>query len=216
MSRQKIPQQTETKVLLNSRRRCCICYGLDRDTRIKQGQIAHLDKNPNNNQIENLAFVCLPHHDTFDSRTSQSKGLTSAEVKEFRNELDKYVNDNWNKIIIENHHIKVDIFTGSYYRGNEFESSELDIKFLGGNLIHVKGTALWGINREYGPNIGQLDFVTNIELNKAVFSDSLFDEKYSLELEFRSNKLVVLENYVAGYFGMNVSFEGEYHRGGIV
>ncbi len=87
MSRLKIPQQTETKLLLNSRRRCCICFGLERDTRIKQGQIAHIDKNPNNNQIENLSFLCLDHHDAFDSRTSQSKGLTKAEVIEFRNEL---------------------------------------------------------------------------------------------------------------------------------
>lgn len=212
MSRQKIPQQTETKILLNSRRRCCICFGLERDNRIKQGQIAHLDKNPNNNQLENLAFLCLPHHDMFDSRTSQSKGLTKAEVIEFRSELEIYISENWNRQIIENNQIKIDIFTGSYYRGNEFESSELEVTFLGGNLIHVKGDASWGKTREYGPNIGQLDFVTEVEINKATFKDKLFDDEYSLELVFMGDKLTVLENYLVGYFGMNASFGGEYYK----
>lgn len=212
MNRQKIPQQTETKILLNCRRRCSLCFGLERDNRIKQGQIAHLDKNPNNNQLENLAFLCLSHHDMFDSRTSQSKGITKAEVIEFRNELETYISDNWNRQIIENNQIKFDIFTGSYYRGNEFESSELEVTFLGGNLIHVKGDSFWGKTSEYGPIIGQLDFVTELEINKAIFKDKLFDEEYSLELVFKGNKLTVIEEYVAGYFGMNVSFDGEYDK----
>ncbi|GAH76957.1 unnamed protein product, partial [marine sediment metagenome] len=57
--------------------------------------------------------------------------------------METYITYNWNKPILENNQIKVDIFTGSYYRGNEFESSELEVTFLGGNLIHVKGDALW-------------------------------------------------------------------------
>ncbi len=212
MNRQKIPSQTETKVLLNSRRRCCICFGLERDNRIKQGQIAHLDKNPNNNSIENLAFLCLAHHDNYDSKTSQSKGFTKNEVVTFRNELEDYINQNWNKPILEDNKIKVDIFTGKYYRGNDFESSELEITYLGGNLIHAKGDALWGKNREYGPNIGQLDFVVELDLNKARFTDKLFEEEYCLNLDFKGDKLIVEENYIVGYFGMNVSFGGEYYK----
>jgi hypothetical protein len=65
--RQTIPQTTETQLLLNCRRRCCICYGLKRDSRIKQGQIAHLDHNRSNYDINNLAFLCLTHHDIYDS-----------------------------------------------------------------------------------------------------------------------------------------------------
>jgi len=36
-------------------------------------------------------FLCLPHHDEYDSRTSQSKGITISELKQFRNELYEYV-----------------------------------------------------------------------------------------------------------------------------
>jgi hypothetical protein len=64
-----------------------VCYGLNRDKTIRPGQIAHLDSNPSNNDEDNLVFLCLEHHDQYDSRTSQSKGLTESEVRHFRMEL---------------------------------------------------------------------------------------------------------------------------------
>ncbi len=85
--RKNIPQATETEVLRQSRRRCCICFGLNRDIEEKKGQIAHLDKNPTNNKTSNLAFLCLEHHDEYDSQTSQSKGLTQAEIRSYRDDL---------------------------------------------------------------------------------------------------------------------------------
>jgi len=80
-----------TSVLRRSRRRCCICFGLHRDDAVKKGQIAHLDHDPDNNSIDNLAWLCLEHHDEYDSRHSQSRSLQLAEVKAYRDELyDKY------------------------------------------------------------------------------------------------------------------------------
>jgi hypothetical protein len=64
---------------------------LRKDTREKKGQIAHLDHNCANNNIGNLAWLCLEHHDQYDSRTSQSKGLTQQEVKKYRTQLHKAV-----------------------------------------------------------------------------------------------------------------------------
>jgi CheY-like chemotaxis protein len=60
---------------------------LSSDYSIKQGQIAHLDKDPRNNSVDNLAFLCMPHHDQYDSTTSQSKNLTIEEVKLYRAQL---------------------------------------------------------------------------------------------------------------------------------
>jgi hypothetical protein len=82
-----IPDGTVTEVLIRSRRRCCLCSGLQGDIEIKQGQIAHLDRDASSNRPDNLAFLCLPHHDVYDSRTSQSKGFTIDEVKIYRAEL---------------------------------------------------------------------------------------------------------------------------------
>ena len=53
----------------------------------KKGQIAHLDRDPSNSDPDNLAFLCLEHHDEYDSRPSQSKGLTIEEVKRYRADL---------------------------------------------------------------------------------------------------------------------------------
>jgi hypothetical protein len=91
MNRAHLPQGIETAVLKTSRRRCCICFGLHGDQSVKRGQIAHLDRNPNNNNVENLAFLCAPCHEEYDSRTSQTKGFTIREVKEYRSELFAYL-----------------------------------------------------------------------------------------------------------------------------
>ena len=85
--RRKASRGTEAAVLTQSRRRCCICFGLHRDVEVKTGQIAHLDGDRSNSAVDNLGFLCLVHHDQYDSRTSQSKSLTVEEVKAYRTEL---------------------------------------------------------------------------------------------------------------------------------
>jgi hypothetical protein len=60
---------------------------LKRDFSEKEGQIAHLDHDRTNGADENLAFLCLPHHSLYDSRTSQHKNYTMLEVKAARNKL---------------------------------------------------------------------------------------------------------------------------------
>src|ERR1035437_1080022 len=85
--RKKTPPEVEVEVLKRCRRRCAICFGLARDEAIKSGQIAHLDGKPSNVDLDNLAFLCLEHHDQYDSSTSQSKSLTLREVKAYLSEL---------------------------------------------------------------------------------------------------------------------------------
>lgn len=85
--RKAIPTETETQVLHLSRRRCCVCFGLDNDFGTKKGQIAHLDGKHSQNRLDNLAFLCLEHHDEYDSTTSQSKGLRRSEVAGYRDSL---------------------------------------------------------------------------------------------------------------------------------
>jgi hypothetical protein len=86
-TRKKIPDATQAEVLVQSRRRCSVCFGLNRDDSVKKGQIAHLDGNRDNNDIANLVFLCFDHHDEYDSSTSQSKGLARAEIERYREEL---------------------------------------------------------------------------------------------------------------------------------
>jgi hypothetical protein len=85
--RQRVPSNTVAEVISSSRRRCCICYGLVGDLSLKRGQVAHLDRDPSNNDSDNLAFLCLDHHDVYDSRMSQSRGFAPKEIKKYREEL---------------------------------------------------------------------------------------------------------------------------------
>lgn len=87
MTRTAVPGDIQDQVILLSRRRCCICFGLHGDVDVKPGQIAHLDHDNKNNELDNLAFLCLTHHDQYDSKTSQSKGFRENEIKKFRTEL---------------------------------------------------------------------------------------------------------------------------------
>lgn len=85
MTKRKRPADvTQFKVLYSSARRCCVCFVLDRDYSAKKGQIAHLDRDPSNNSLDNLAWLCLEHHDAYDTSTSQSKGFSESEVRRYR------------------------------------------------------------------------------------------------------------------------------------
>jgi hypothetical protein len=85
--RPAIPAATEAELLLKSGRRCAICFGLEGNDAVKPGQIAHLDHDRANNKLDNLCFLCQPHHDQYDSKTSQTKGLTEHEVRSYRDQL---------------------------------------------------------------------------------------------------------------------------------
>ena len=90
----------EKEVLLASRRRCCLCVFLHDQDKVCRGQIAHLNRNRSDSRFENLVFLCLEHHDEYDSQTSQSKALTIEEVREYRNRL--YVkNPDFKKTIVQ-------------------------------------------------------------------------------------------------------------------
>ncbi|MDO8583067.1 MAG: hypothetical protein Q7R51_00880 [bacterium] len=93
-SRPKVPPETETRLFILCRRRCALCFGLNFDFSEKKGQIAHLNHNRSDNRINNLAFLCLTHHDAYDSTPSQSKSITQGETLCFRKELYKAIVDN--------------------------------------------------------------------------------------------------------------------------
>lgn len=83
--RRYIPDDIELRVLNRSRRRCALCFHqLNGYLTENYWQIAHIGKDPANYKEDNLAWLCLDHHSVFDSRTSQHKNYTQAEVKNAR------------------------------------------------------------------------------------------------------------------------------------
>ena len=215
MKRKKLSKEQEVKILVLSRRRCCLCSGLNRDLQIKQGQIAHLDSNPENDNFDNLAFLCLSHHDSFDSTTSQSKGLIAEEVKIYRKELYEIIDQVWKQPlkIGDSNFYPFDEIAGHYIKEDDYESAEIEVINLPNEKLKIIGFALYGKNFPGGPNIGELDFVTNIE--KKVDGESVCsfqDNSYKLKLIFNRTGLTAVEEHMPGYFGINVSFGGDYKK----
>lgn len=95
MARKVVPKRIQTQILLKSKRRCALCFGLHNDTDIKEGQIAHIDRNNKNNNEENLAYLCLYHHNEYDSIKSQSKNLTEYELIEYKSKLERYMENSF-------------------------------------------------------------------------------------------------------------------------
>ena len=148
MSRKSVSATVQANVLVKSRRRCCICFGLNRDISIKQGQIAHLDRDSANNVEENLAFLCFDHHNQYDSTTRQSKNLTRQEVIHYKQELISSNEVAFAHKVTSSKAGNVDVedLSGHYIRDGEFDSAEVTVRRLPDGRYYVEGYALWGEN----------------------------------------------------------------------
>lgn len=196
------------------RRRCSVCHGLHRDTSVKQGQVAHLDQDRTNHSLDNLAFLCLPHHDEYDGTTSQSKGLTAAEVRRFRKELHEVIAAAW-RVPVQLAGVLVAPLgvSGKYVRETDSEYADLEVTEQPTETVRVVGWAVWGTKREFGPNLGDVEFEAPMVDRTVTFVDERrTGEPYRLEIRFEASGAVAREQYAVGYFGMNVSFDGTYRR----
>jgi hypothetical protein len=99
MTRKRISEVSQANVLLKSRRRCCLCFWLKGEDEVKKGQLAHLDGDNKNAAEDNLAFLCLEHHDEYDSTPRLSKGLRQREVTRLRDELYKEMEYRFRNVI---------------------------------------------------------------------------------------------------------------------
>jgi hypothetical protein len=68
-------------ILFASDRTCCVCR-----ERGKRVQIHHIDDDPSNNAIENLAVLCFDCHDQTQLRGGFGKHLTAPVVEKYRDE----------------------------------------------------------------------------------------------------------------------------------
>ena len=224
MTRKPISKEVETNVLLSSRRRCCICFGLNRDTGLKSGQIAHLDHDNSNNAESNLAFLCFNHHDEYDSRSSQKKGMTINEVKAFRTELVNALGSAFSQSVHFGELMTppADPYAGKYIRlGTGSDSAELLLTPLpdayeGRARYYVSGLALWGAERPNGPNLGILEELADMYdrgILELRHGQALDGELRITTIRFTEpGHIKVDQNFHFGLYGNNVRFDGVYQR----
>jgi len=75
--RDRIPRRVRTEILLANRHVCCVCQRIN-------VQIHHIDGDPSNNAPDNLAVLCLRHHDLATMKVGLSAKLSQAEVQAFK------------------------------------------------------------------------------------------------------------------------------------
>lgn len=91
--RVKVPHDKEVKVLVKNKHQCCVCRELRSSQEV---QIHHIDGNPSNNELENLAVLCIYHHDLANiglkrGKLGQGKKITPNEVRVYKNDWEKRV-----------------------------------------------------------------------------------------------------------------------------
>ena len=209
-TRPSIPRETEAQVLYRSRRRCAICFGLNRDASEKRGQIAHLDHDRSNNNIKNLAFLCLDHHDQYDSRTSQSKGFRRTEVQYYRADLEEALRASFSAPLqLYRDDPSIREWEGIYRCESGNASAELRIVRSSPDCYWIFGLAFWGIQTSEVPHDGILDAAAMLKGDCLV----LKEQDYELSMALTNLGLTATEKpLAASLFGMNVSFEGQYRR----
>lgn len=87
MTRKPIPPVIQADVVIKSKRRCPLCVFINNNESERPGQIAHLNGDHSDSRFDNLVWLCLEHHDKFDSTTRQTKNYTQAEVRSYRDQL---------------------------------------------------------------------------------------------------------------------------------
>jgi Restriction endonuclease len=85
--RKVLPGAVVQQVLLNCKRRCCICYAAGKDD-VREGNISHLKRigESDMESEDNLVFLCYQHH-----REMETGKLDAEEVRTARQELYRFL-----------------------------------------------------------------------------------------------------------------------------
>ena len=75
--RTRLPDSVRTRVLVANRHSCCVCQRID-------VQIHHIDGDPSNNADDNLAILCVPHHDKATPAHSLTAKLKASEIRVYK------------------------------------------------------------------------------------------------------------------------------------
>src|SRR5262245_16251026 len=79
--RTPIPDEVAADILYQHDRTCCVCTEPG-----KAIQIHHLDEDPSNHSADNLAVLCLQHHEETQIRGGFGRKLRDVDVRKHRNE----------------------------------------------------------------------------------------------------------------------------------
>ncbi|ABS55940.1 HNH endonuclease [Methanoregula boonei 6A8] len=136
--RTEIPADISAKVLFDSNRTCCVCRN---DS--KQVIIHHLDENPSNNKLDNLAVLCLECHGKTHTRGGFDRKLDADQIKLYR--------EDWLRLVLQQRAI--------------FTLEDTEPPFATGELELITSQAeIFKEHRQYVLLAGLYHSINNLEL----------------------------------------------------
>ncbi|MGM4928811.1 HNH endonuclease signature motif containing protein [Tardiphaga sp. 619_E2_N8_5] len=118
-----IPDDIAAEVMFLHMRTCCVCTLRERAV-----QIHHIDDDPSNNSIENLAVLCLQDHENTQVRGGFGRKLRATEVLRNR--------DDWLRRVSERRAAADKAFVAETVAANQEVSHNVDVEWLPPSL-HV-------------------------------------------------------------------------------
>jgi hypothetical protein len=91
-TRTPVPEDVSAEVMFQHDRTCCVCR--ERGLAV---QIHHIDENPDNHAIDNLAVLCFQHHEETQIRGGFGKKLKAADVIRYRDDWARRVRERRDK-----------------------------------------------------------------------------------------------------------------------
>lgn len=79
--RKSIPKGIESEILFLNRHTCCVCHVKEKDV-----QIHHIDEDNSNNDVLNLAVLCLDCHSKVTGRRGLGKSYSVLELTRYKRE----------------------------------------------------------------------------------------------------------------------------------
>ncbi len=174
-----IPIDTIAELLWRNDHTCCICR-----KKGKEVQIHHIDNNPSNNRIENLAVLCLEHHARVHQKGIVGKGYTSKEIHLYKNEWEELVARSRKKIR-SNLPLKEDLVDDSIRLAkliSNYENIVLNIDIMVSNMRREKINASPIERAEIQTRIDQLvleknDYIIHINTLKNSMETKTFEKR---------------------------------------
>ena len=86
MVRKRIPVTNADQVMFDNDHTCCVCR-----VRFSPVQIHHIDGNPNNNSRDNLAILCLDHHNQASYPQGFGRRISPGEIQKYKADWEELV-----------------------------------------------------------------------------------------------------------------------------
>lgn len=180
-----IPEDISTELLYISDKTCCKCHRPNIPV-----QIHHIDENPSNNNIENLAVLCLDCHDETQIKGGFGRGLSKKLVKKYRDEWHKEVSLLRQKA--HENRLNMQLGKSSFENKNEYSLNDVFSLYIMSRIdLYINTLEDYKRNNELNTTIDMMNY--NYFISESII-ELLRDMSQFLDDAFKSSCILNIED----------------------